>query len=80
MEKRFEIFTTTNFLFIKLSSETSTSSKKKIKKIAPVASLSSTDLPLKLLPDGANIALETEKMLKKKLSKKADTPPVTQEV
>uniref|UniRef100_A0A915N9A3 Chromo domain-containing protein n=1 Tax=Meloidogyne javanica TaxID=6303 RepID=A0A915N9A3_MELJA len=63
----------------KLSSETSTSSKKKIKKIAPVASLSSTDLPLKLLPDGANIALETEKMLKKKLSKKADTPPVTQE-
>nr|CAD2165714.1 unnamed protein product [Meloidogyne enterolobii] len=63
----------------KLSSETSTSSKKKIKKISPVASLSSTDLPLKLLPDGANIALETEKMLKKKLSKKADTPPVTQE-
>ncbi|KAL7073967.1 hypothetical protein ACQ4LE_006615 [Meloidogyne hapla] len=56
------------------------SSKKKIKKAAPVASLnSSTDLPLKLLPDGANIVSEVEKMVKKKLAKKADTAPVTQE-
>ena len=61
---------------------TTTSSKKKlVKKTAALSSLnSSTDLPLKLLPDGSNIVLEVEKIVKKKQTRKGDTVPVTQEV
>lgn len=53
---------------------------KKVSRTKAVSLFSSTDLPLKLLPDGANILSEAEKLLKKKLAKKVDTLPVTQEV